>query len=848
LRIEAQTSDREEFLTRSKPFAFLALLILSLSVTALAQTPGDENGPDQVKTAEAATINWLEKNAVPIGAVAALLVIIEYLTKYLSRFVLCTIKFVQTNWLEKNAVTIRAVAALLVIIEYLTKYLSRFVSCTIKFVQTKFGNKNLLKSTIIGAFTVLLVITEYLSTFVSCTMKFVQTKFEKKPPEGTSSTQQISGETRTMAASGKGNKAIRGGVSGSIITDNINQTPEALGSICPKPTEPPGKISNFPHLQNPNFTGREELLDRLHEALSSGQYTALSAITGLGGVGKTQLALEYAYHHKENYDVLWWVRSEEPVTLAADYAGLATKLDLPENTSSDQGVIIEAVRCWLEKNEGWLLVFDNAQNFEYLEDYLPRAGKGHVIITSRNQHWGGVARMLSVDVFNQNESVEFLLRRTEQNDEGAASALADALGNLPLALEQAGAYIEETGTSLASYLKLFQERQKELLSCGKPAAYPDTVATIWNLSFQKTGEKVPASADLLNLCAFLAPDDIPKSILAEGLEHLPEPLASAVANEMLLNELVAALKRYSLLNVAGDSLSVHRVVQAVTRDRLKESGLEKTWAEVAVRLVNGAFQFDRNDVQTWPVCSLLLPHALATAEHAEKQEVALKETGYLLNRTGLYLRERAEFSEAKSAFERALKIDEKVYSPDNRNVARVVNNLGGVLKDLGDLANAKKSFERALNIDEKVYGPDHPNVARDINNLGEVLRAQGEFKGAKGYFEQALKIDEKVYDPDHPNVAIRVNNLGAVLRAQGDLEGAKSAFERALEIDEKVYGPDHPNVATVVNNLGGVLQDMGNLEGARKLYERALKICEEYLPEDHPNTKTVRNNLESLRR
>ncbi len=676
---------------------------------------------------------------------------------------------------------------------------------------------------------------------------------------------------------------------GQIRDVNITYSSPKEPTVAEKPL---GKISNFPHVRNPNFTGRVDLLDRLHEALASGEraaFTQTQAITGLGGVGKTQLALEYSYRHADEYQVVWWVRSEEPATLTADYAGLAGRLDLPEKSFQDQRVTVEAVRCWLEQNGNWLLVFDNAQNFKDLEDYLPRTGSGHVIITSRNQSWGGVAKMLPVDMFTPAESVEFLRRRTGQDDEDAAKALAEALGNLPLALEQAGAYIQETGISLSAYLKLFQERQKELLSRGKPDAYPDTVATTWDLSFQKASEEVPASADLLNLCAFLAPDDIPKSLLTDGVEHLPEPLASTVADEMALNDAVAALKRYSLMTIADDSLSVHRLVQAVARDRLSDKE-RKQWAEAAVRLVNDAFPYDSDDVRTWDVCSVLLPHALGAVKHAEELDVAQKETQHILNQAGLYLLGRAEFKEAETLYERALpiaenvfgrehnevasiinnlgavlksrgnfigakeryeqaiEIGEKVYGPDDPSVAIRVNNLGEVLRNMGDLAGARKSFERALEIDEKVYGPDDPSVAIRVNNLGEVLRNMGDLAGAKSAFERALKIGEKAFGNDHPYVAIYVNNLGLVLQGVGDLAGAKKSYERALEIDEKVYGPDHPNVARDVNNLGSVLEDLGDLAGAKKSYERALEIFRKRLGEDHPKTKTVRKNLESLRR
>jgi len=863
--------------------------VLSLSVAALAQVPGDENGTDQVETTEAAKTNWLERNGITIGAVAALLAIIAYLSGLVSRI-----------------------------------------------------------------------------------KKITLAKLGKKPPESTSPPQQISTENRTTTASGERSKAIGGDVSSSIIADTITLTPEALESLHPKSTEPPGKISNIPHPHNPNFTGRVDLLDSLHEALTSGQYVAFTqtqAITGLGGVGKTQLALEYTYRHLADYEIVWWVKSEEPATLAADYASLAAKLDLPEKTSPDQNAIIGVVKSWLEQNVGWLMVFDNVQDPEDLEDYLPHTGGGHVIVTSRNPNWGGIVRTLPVDVFSRAESIEFLRNRTGQDD--GADALTDALGNLPLALEQAGAYIEETRITLSNYLKRFQEQQKEVLERGKPVSYPATVTTTWEMSFKQVQEASDTGADLLNLCAFLAPDDIPKSLLVGGARHLPPSLAPIVADDLEFDEAVAVLMRYSLITGSSDNLSIHRLVQAVTRDRLEEDD-RKRWSEAAVQLVDYAFPRDSDDFHNWPVCSLLLPHALATAGHAEELGVVPETTGDLLNRIGIYLNLRAEYKDSKSVLESALVIFENVYGPDHPEVARTLTNLGIVLRQLGDYEGAKERLERSLVIFENVYGPDHPMVARTLTNLGTVLkhledyegakerqerslvifenvygpdhpmvartltnlgtvlenlgnykgakerlerslvifenvygpdhpevagtlgnlgivlrqlgdyegakerlerslvifenvygsdhpevaitlgnlgivlRQLGDYEGAKEHYERALEIDEKAYGPDHPNVAIRVNNLGSVLKAQGDLEGAKKLFERALEIDEKAYGPDHPNVAIRVNNLGSVLKAQGDLEGAKKLFERALGIFRDKLGEDHPYTKTTRGNLEAL--
>jgi tetratricopeptide (TPR) repeat protein len=612
--------------------------------------------------------------------------------------------------------------------------------------------------------------------------------------------------------------------------------------------QPTSPICNVPHPRNPNFTGRESLLADLRTALTADRSAALTqtqAISGLGGVGKTQLATEYAYRHAAEYDVVWWVRAEEPVTLAADYATLARPLNLPQKDDPDQRLVVQAVRRWFAQHDGWLLILDNAPGPAEVRGYLPQATAGHVLVTSRNPNWRGQASPLTVQVLERPESVAFLLKRTGRTDEADDDELAQELGDLPLALEQAGAYIEASGRSFSGYLDLFRQRQREMLNLGTLSTdYPHTVATTWDLSFQAVREAAPAGADLLNLCAFLAPDDIPQDLLSEGAQHLPTALAQAIADPLALDEAVAALRRYSLLEVAGDALSVHRLVQAVARDQLTDDA-HRTWTEAAVRIVDDAFPSDViDDLQAWPLCARLLPHALVAAGQAETLAVAPEATGRLLNQAGLYLRGRAEFAEAKAALERALAIDEAAFGPDHpNNVARDVNNLGLVLQDLGDLDGARAAFERALAIDEVVFGPDHPNVARNVNNLGSVLKDLGDLDGARACYEQALAILEKQLGPEHPQVATGVNNLGLVLQDLGDLDGAQAHFQRALAIWEKQLGPDHPKVAIGVNNLGLVLQNLGDLDGAQAHFQRALAIDEAAFGPDHPKVATDVKNL-----
>lgn len=467
-------------------------------------------------------------------------------------------------------------------------------------------------------------------------------------------------------------------------------------------------------------------------------------------------------------------------------------------------------------------------------------------MTSRSQAWGSVATPLSVAVMERAESVELLLKRTGETDEAAAEALADELGDLPLALEQAAAYVEQTGRSLLGYLELFRERRQEVLARVEPPAdYPATVATTWELAFQEVEEASPVAADLLRLMAFLAPDDMPLSLLSEGEEHLPEPLKSVVADPLVGDDALAVLRRYSLVEVAEKSLSVHRLVQAVMRDRLSEEE-RKRWVEAAVRLADAAFPLDRDDPATWVGSSRLLPHAVAAAGHGEAFGVALETVAGLLNDVGGYLRLRANFGGAEAAQRRALAIGEAAHGADGPEVATYANNLGLVLRDQGDLEGARAHYERALAYHEAAYGPDHPAVAAGVNNLGRVLREQGDLEGARAHYERALAIVQDTRDPNHPEVAICANNLGRVLRDQDDLEGARAHFERALAIDEGVYGPDHPTVAVLINNLGDVLRAQGDLGGARAHFERALRIFQEFLGDEHPNTVTVRDNLRAL--
>ncbi|MEV4513463.1 FxSxx-COOH system tetratricopeptide repeat protein [Dactylosporangium sp. NPDC049525] len=655
------------------------------------------------------------------------------------------------------------------------------------------------------------------------------------------------------------------------------------------------QVSNLP-ARNGNFCGRDAVLERLYGVFRAGSVTAVlpvGAVHGLGRVGKTQLAVEFAHRYGSDFDVVWWIPAEQPSAVVAELARLARRLGVPEAT--DQTDLAAGVLELLRGRDRWLLVYDNAESPADLEGLLPSGGGGQVLVTSRWAAWSALASPLPLDVLARQESVEFLRRRAGSAvAEVGWSELAALVGDLPLALEEAAAYLEETGESLPDYLELLRSRARELFGLDRPgdggggADERDRrrVATVWSVSLDRVSVEAPAAGALLNLLAFLAPE-VPRTLPAEQPQALPDPLGTAVGDRLTYNRLVAAIGRYSLATVSGGELRLHRLVQAVIHARLGPAG-ERTWAATAVEVIRAAFPADSWEVARWPECERLLPHLLAVTAHAQRLGVAGEDAGWLLDRASTYLRERGQYRQARplaeqavtvtetalgadhadvawrrdelgsvlqalgdlagarDQFELALRIGEAALAPDDHDVGIWRGNLGSVLQALGDLTGARNQYEQALRITEAAHGPDHPHVGTWHSSLGSVLQALGDLTGARDQLEQALRIGEAALAPDHPDVGIWRGNLGSVLQDLGDLAGARDQLEQALHITEAAHGPDHPHVGIRRSRLGSVLQDLGDLTGARDQLEQALHISEATLGPDHPQVRTIRINLDRL--
>ena len=444
----------------------------------------------------------------------------------------------------------------------------------------------------------------------------------------------LAGLTTTIAGHAQVGKLVIIGQAGTVHIHNAPALPPTVLERLRRVGRREPMVANLPP-RNLVFTGRQGLLDQLAASLQPGQAAAIvqpQAVLGLGGVGKTQLALEYAYRHRGDYDLIWWVVAEQPAAIPGQLVALGRRLGIPEATQ--QAETVQVLWDELRSRDRWLLVFDNVEDAADLRSWWPPES-GRVLVTSRSPTWTGLAAAIPLDVLPRADAITFLQRRLGIGDP-ALVGLAEALGDLPLALEQAAAYLDETGIDTSEYLNVLATHAQELFAAGRPTTTEQTIATTWTLSLQRLREHAPAAEDLLTLCAFLAAEDIPRNLPAEHPDVLPERLAAAVASPTAYQQTIGQLRRYALVKTTGDALSVHRLVQLVVRNQLDPDQLQ-AWMSTALRIVDAAFPADPTASASWPSCGRLLSHALAVIDHAEAAGADPETTVRLLNRAALYL-------------------------------------------------------------------------------------------------------------------------------------------------------------------------------------------------------------------
>jgi tetratricopeptide (TPR) repeat protein len=608
------------------------------------------------------------------------------------------------------------------------------------------------------------------------------------------------------------------------------------------------------------FKGREEALETLHKALSAepGGRTAIvgRALHGLGGIGKTRLAVEYALQHESEHSALLFLRADAPASLETSLAALAgpDMLDLPEKAAREDATKIAAALGWLAGHPGWLMIVDNVDDpaaVAAVDKLLARLSGGKVIVTGRAGNFPASLRKLELGVLDRPASVAFLLERTDTDrahapdDAKLAQELAGELGGLALGLEQAGATIATERIGFARYLTLWRDKRatvvdwfdKTLMSYDHDTGLAATWAT-------SVARLTPDARRLLERLAFLAPEPIPDSLLDVAVPGDPEGFDARAALANLFAYSLVSRASVETGKAAQDGFAVHRLVQDFARRNVTEERRGEALRE-ALGWVDAAFVGDPDDVRSWPVLDPLAPHALATAKHADEAAIAAP-SARIFNHLAVLLQAKARYAEAEPLSRRALAIVEASLGPTHPTVATSLNNLASLLYETNRAGEAERLYRRALTIDEANTRPFA--VARDLNNLALLLRDTNRRSEAEPLYRRSLAILEESLGPCHPDVAIRLNNLAILLRDTNRLDEAEPLMRRALSIDEESYGPNHPDVARDLNSLAGLLSATGRRGEAEALYRRALAISEGNYGPDHPTVATGLNNLAELLR
>lgn len=630
-------------------------------------------------------------------------------------------------------------------------------------------------------------------------------------------------------------------------------------------------VWRLPIAHNGVMAGRESYVEAIREGLKLGKGRVVihAADGGEGGFGRRQLVREYAERYASNYRVVWTLRSEHPAMLIGDIARLAAALDLPEKDARNETGAVSAVKAWLSENSGWLLVFDNLNDPSLLKASLPRKYKGHIIITSSVGEWPLVPRRVRLVEFTREQAAQVLLKESGEKDGGAAAALAEALGDFPLALRLATGYLRATELGLSAYTDLYTRRYRVLRDTKDwGASHRLCMAAALTLSIDALHKEAPHALDLLKLCAYLAPDDIPLHHISGGMKALPRGLQKVLADPQEFNRTLSLLEGFGILDLDHDAgvMTVPRMVRGVMRDWMQDSmhhrgpaalealykEIHPTWRErrhpefwcaAALALVLREFPEDTKEPRLWPECRRLLPHALSVLSYAEPLHLSPDDGRELYCRVGSYIEQRGGLSTSADAFQHALKLTEEARGKTSPELADICRHLGTLEWHLDHMKEALAYFERALALDEKLGKDGIPVCAHDHTLIAGVMLEKDNLPGAEKHYSKALELDLSLHAREDKNVARDYANLGLVCQKRGDLSKSWKHFEQALELYREVYGPKHPSISTVLKNMGGLLRSIGDLPRAKNYLKRALDIDEELYGQGHPEVARDLNNF-----
>ncbi|WP_327237292.1 FxSxx-COOH system tetratricopeptide repeat protein [Streptomyces sp. NBC_01317] len=629
------------------------------------------------------------------------------------------------------------------------------------------------------------------------------------------------------------------------LTDAVAPGPRFPGTVP--------KIWNAP-ARNPGFTGRSLVLERMRDQLGGGMAVVLpqpQTLYGLGGIGKTQVALEYVHRFMADYDLVWWISSEQVADVVAGLAELAVRLGAQggEDMAAASQEAVDLLRRGVPSSR-WLLVFDNADDPELLKRFFPAGGPGHVLVTSRNQTWSQYGDALPVDVFLREESVEHLQRRAPGLSAVDADKVATAVGDLPLAVEQAAAWIAETATPVGDYLEQLAQQAPSVLALNQPAGYPEPVAATWNISIQRLKERSPAAVRLLQLCAFFAPEPISANLLysKEMIEAL-KPYDASLQETLVLGRVIREIGRFALAKVdqVGNSIQVHRLVQAIIKAQLTEE--EQQDARHAVhRILAGARPDDDEPIDnpgTWERFNTIWPHLVpsdaARCRKPETRRLMIDRVRYLWKRGDL-----------PAAFELANDLRDvwrEKLGNDDLQYLYLRFHLSNILRSQGRYVEARELDEETLARQRVVLGASHPHTYMTTSGLAMDLGTLGEYGKAMELATEAHEGFSSIFHESHPRTLAAANNLALNLRMVGYFARARELDQDVFDRRTEVLGPVHPYTLSSAASLGRDLREIGRYEDSAALLSRTYATLKEQMGQAFPGTLVAAKSLAvSLRR
>jgi len=582
---------------------------------------------------------------------------------------------------------------------------------------------------------------------------------------------------------------------------------------------------------------------------------------GLGGVGKTQVALEYAHLTKERHPdcAVFWAPAIDAETFQQAYQTIGSQLGIPGIDEKGADVKTLVQRCLSQETAGeWLLIFDNADDLELwftsegkeatsrrLVDYLPTSSKGSILFTTRS--WKVASKLAYQNVIQVAEMNEDMASQILENslvekemlkDHETTFKLLAELTFLPLAIVQAAAYINVNKTTVAQYLDLLKDTEFNVISVlsedfedeGRYRKSKNPIATTWLISFDQIRMRDTLAFEYLSLMACVEPKEIPRSLLPPGSSKKEEIDA------------LGTLKAYSFITDrhASWSLDLHRLVHLATRNWLRQENLLREWTEKAVTRLSHIFPDGENHEERmfWRI---LIPHARYILN--AKVKWAFARGADLLYNYGQCLLEDGRYQEAEKVFSEVVEIQNNMLGPEHVSTLASMSNLACAYGEQGQWKKAEESNTKILEIRKRVLGPEHPDTLINMNNLAEMLRQQKQWREAEELQVQVLETRKRILGVEHPDTLISMSNLAGTFRHQKRWDEAEMLGTQTLETRKRVLGQDHPGTLSSMNNLALTIERQGRWEDAEKLHDQCLKTRRKVLGPDHPGTLQSINNL-----